>query len=303
MPRARTTLAAVLLTASAAYLAVRFLPAVIRDKPAHFTLDPDQRQRFNDAQARYAAYPAAALTDSATIKQVLAVLNSGPEQPLPPATALIPATLTPDQARKHRADLNRLMAEFVLYAIVKQDADAYIGWREGRGDRLITRDKLERYYMVNDAWTELTGSPPPDNLSSRDVFRFFHDKARSETPADRRVTGIVNHPDAVFTQLWFDNYHLFTTVEFPEPLGESGWTGSQVAGGRGYFVGTTAPDDLYAAAEPVLRARCGIILVNERGTRQPLMLHAFRSPADGSWNIDLVHLGNIDPEAMPGLTW
>lgn len=303
MPRARTTLAAVLLTASAAYLAVRFLPIIFSGRPDHFALDPDQKQVLKDARAAYAPYPALTFTGSNIVADIQAVLDAAPEQPLLPATPQIPATLTPDQARKHRADLNRLMAEFVLYAIVKQDADAYIGWREGRGDRLMTRDELERHYMVNDAWTELTGSPPPDNLTSRDVFRFFHDKARSETPADRRVTGIVHHPDAAFTQLWFDNYHLFTTVEFPEPLGESGWTGSQVAGGRGYFVGTTAPDDLYAAAEPVLRARCGIILINERGTRQPLLLRAFRSPADGSWNIDFVHLGNIDPEAMPGLTW
>ncbi len=301
--RPRTIIAALLIAASAAYLGVRFGPKAFPRKPDVFTLNPDQKQRLKQARAAYAAYPSITFTESTTIADIRAVLDAAPDQPVPPATPQIPATLTPEQARRHRAELSRLMAEFLLYAVYKDDADAYTAWRLGRGDRLMTIEEMERDIGLTESWTYLTGGPPPDDLTSRDAFQFFFNRVRSDQPQERRIVGIVNHPDAAFTQLWFSNQHVSITAPYPEPLGEAGWEGSQLAGGPGYFRGTLHRDALYTATAPVLRARCGVILVNQAGTQQPIMLHAFRSPTDGHWSIDYVHLGNYDPQAPPGLTW
>ncbi|MCC5824414.1 MAG: hypothetical protein LAT64_14620 [Phycisphaerales bacterium] len=301
--RARTTLAAVVLAACAAYLGVHFLPGVFQSKPAGFALDPDQKQLLKDARAAYAAYPTITFTEATTAADIQAVLDAAPDQPVSPATAQIPATLTPEQARRHRAELSRLMAEFLLYAVSKDDADAYIAWRLGRGDRLMTIGELDRDKMLTDSWIYLTGGPPPDDLTSRDVFLFFHRRGRSERPPERRIVGILDHPDAAFTQLWFSNQHVSHSPPYPEPLGERGWAGSQLAGGAGYFRATVNRDNLYTINAPVLRARCGVIMVDHGGLRQPLMLHAFRSPADGHWTIDYVHTGNHDPETPHGMTW
>ncbi len=195
------------------------------------------------------------------------------------------------------------MAEFLLYAAFKQDPHAYVGWRHGRRDRLMNREEMERKIMLTESWTYLTGSPPPDNLTSLDAFVFFHELGMSRTTPDRRVVGIANHPDATFTQVWFSNPHIPFAPPLPEPLGEHGWNGSQVSGGSGYFIGSIPREDLYMETVPILQARCGVILVTSSGLRQPLILYAFRTPADGKWNIDYVHSGNTDPENPIGLTW
>lgn len=301
--RARTTLAAVVLAASAAYLGVRFLPGVFTSRPDYYALDPDQKQQLKEARAAYAAFQVLTFTESTTAADIRAVLDAAPEMPVPPATAQIPATLTPEQTRRHRADLSRLMAEFLLYAVHKDDADAYIAWRLGRGDRLMTIEEMERSYMLGESWTYLAGEPQPADLTSREAFRFFFNHFRSERADESRIVGILNHPDAAFTQLWFSNQHISYLPPYPEPLGERGWAGSQVAGGAGYFRGTYNPSDLYAVNAPTLIARCGVILVQANGIRQPLILSAFRSPSDGNWNIYYVHLGNHDPDALTGLTW
>lgn len=303
MPRARTALPITLIALAAVVLGVYAFHRVRLRKPTYFTLDADQRQVLNEARAVYAAYPAVTFAESVTAADVMAVLDAAPDQPVPPATALIPATLTPDEARRHRAEISRLMAEFLLYAIVKQDADAYITWRLDRGDRLPTRDELERDTALTETWTYLTGEPPADDLTSREIVRFLLEHGRAQATPARRVVGMLDHPDAAFTQLWFDNRHVFFTPPFPEPLGEHGWSGSQVAGGAGHLIGPVTRHDLYAVAAPILRARCGVILVDAGGLRQPLVLYAYRSPDDAHWNIDAVHIGNADPDAMPGWSW
>lgn len=302
MPRPRTAIAAALLAASAITLGILLIPRALPRQQAFFELDPDQKQLLKDARAAYAPYPTLSFTEATTAADIQAILDAAPEQPIPAPTPQIPGSLTPDEARRHRADLSRLMAEFLLYTVVKQDPDAYAAWRLGRGDRHSTRDEHERLFSLTETWIELTGGPPSDDLTSHDIFLYFHERARSRIPPERRIVGFLDHPDAAFTQLWFDNQHIFFTPPYPEPLGEH-WAGSQLAGGMGYFRGTLEPDGLYAVNEPILRARCGVILIDAGGRRQPLMLHAFRSPHDGHWNMLAVHHGNFDPESWPGLTW
>ncbi len=301
--RARTALSVAAIVASGVYLGVRFLPGVFEGEADYFALDADEKAVLREARAAYAAFPVLAITETTTAADLQSVLDAAPEQPVPPPTPQIPGTLSPEEARRHRADLNRLMAEFLLYAVVKGDPDEYAEWRFGRGDRLPSREEFERTHFLTETWTELTGGPPPDGLTSREAVRFLHERARSSTPPERRVVGIADHPHAAFTQVWFDNRHVFFTPALPEPLGERGWVGARAVGGLSYFIGSVTHEELYAVDGPILRARCGVILIDAGGQRLPLILHAFRTPADGRWNIDFVHFGNSDPAATPGLTW
>jgi hypothetical protein len=295
--RARTTLAAILLTASAAYLSLRHLPNPFPRKPDFFALDPDQKQLLKDARAAFAPYPTLNFNDTTTPADLRAILDASPEQPVPAATAQIPATLTPDKARRLRADLHGLMAEYLLYAVIKRDPNAYASWRLGRKDRLMNMDELNRDHYIGDAWLEFTGKPMPDNATPEDCFRLVTDHLINNTPPDRRIVGILNHPDAAFTRLRFVNLHLaYTQAEpDPEPLGTH-WSGSQVGTFRSYFTAGVQRSDFYSSTEPLLTARMGVILLDAGGLRHPIFLNAFWDPAQNKWILDFVNVGNHDPD-------
>lgn len=293
--RARTTLAVVLLTASATYFGVRYLPKAFPRKPDYFALDTDQKQRLKEARAVYAAYPVLNFTEATTAADLQALLDAAPEVPVPPATAQIPATLTTEQARRHRADLNRLMAEFLLYTVVKQDLYAYAAWRQGRGDRLMNMEELKRVHYIGDAWLEFTGEPMPEHATPESSFRLVAEHFINNRPPDRRIIGILDHPDAAYTQLWFSNPHLSIGIAHPEPLGEL-WSGSGGGTFRSYFTTGLHRTDLYDRTEPILAARMGVILVDAGGVRHPIFLSAFWDPPNGKWVIDFLNIGNRDPD-------
>lgn len=293
--RARTTLAAVVLAASAAYFGVRHLPKAFPPKPDIFALDPDQKQLLKEARDAYAPYPVLSFTETTTVDDLRAVLDAAPEVPVPPATAQIPATLTPEQARRHRADLNRLMAEFLLYTVVKQDPHAYAVWRLGRGDRLMNMDELKRVHYIGDAWLEFTGEPIPDDATPESCFRLVADRHVNHLPAERRIVGVLDRPDAAYTQLWFSNPHLSIGIDHPEPLGDL-WVGSGGGTFRSYFTTGVHRHLLFDQPEPILAARMGVILVDAGGVRHPIYLSAFWDPPDGKWVIDFLNVGNHDPD-------
>ncbi len=295
--RARTTLAVILLAASATYLGVRFLPKVFPRKPDFFALDPDQKQRLHEARAAYAPYPTLAFTDATTAADLRAVLDAPPEIPVPAATAQVPSTLTPEEARRRRADLHGLMAEFILYAFVKQNPSAYAAWRLGRKDRLMNMDELKRIHYIGDIWLEDTGKPMPEHATPEDCFRLIADHYTRHTPPERRIVGILNHPDAAFTRMRFVNLHLDAQGEpDPEPLGEH-WSGARVGSRRSYFT-TDGIDryDSYNSPHPLFTARMGVILLDAGGLRHPVFLSAFRDPARNKWIIDYLNFGNSDPD-------
>jgi len=297
--RPRTTIAALLIAASAAYLGVRFGPKAFPRKPDVFALNPDQKQRLKQARAAYAAYPSITFTESTTIADIRAVLDAAPDQPVPPATPQIPATLTPEQARRHRAELSRLMAEFLLYAVYKDDADTYTAWRLGRGDRLMTMEEMKRFHYIGDAWLEFTGQPMPETATSEQSFRLMAEHHADNAPPERRIVGILDHPNAAFTQLWFTNPHLSVEVPDPEPLGPL-WGGSTVGTFLSFFTAGVNRDDLYARTQPTLRARTGVILIDAGGLHHPIFLGAFWDPSrnnsQGNWIIDYLNVGNHDPD-------
>lgn len=295
--RARTTLAVVLVAASVVVLGVRHLPNPFPRKADFFALDPDQQQLLKDARHAFARYPTVAFGEATTAADLRAVLDAAAEEPVPAATGQVPATLSPEQARRLRADLHGLMAEYLLYAMIKQDPDAYAAWRLGRKDRLMTMKELHRHHYIGDAWLEFTGKPMPENATPEDCFRLVTGHLVDNMAADRRIVGILNHPDAAFTRLRFVNLHLgYTHAEpEPEPLGAH-WSGSQVGSRGSYFTADIERSDFYSSTEPMLTARMGVILLDAGGLRHPFFLNAFWDPAQNKWILDYVNVGNHDPD-------
>lgn len=301
--RARTTLAAILLTASAATLAVRHLPNPFPRKTSSFALDPDQRQRLKEARAAFAPYPTLTFTETTTAADLRAIFDAAPELPVPVATPLVPATLTPEEARRRRAEIHGLMAEFLLYAVIKQDPNAYAAWRLGRKDRFFNRDELERYHYLTDTWVHYKGVPPPETLTGEEFFRFMYDLAASESSPERRVVGILQDPDTTFTQMWFENHHIFVQHPWPEPLGEMGWHGSRMGGLSSLFTSSMHRDHLFQRTDPILRARLGVILLDAGGIRHPMIIYVYWHPPENRWILDYLNLGNFDPDAYLRFTW
>lgn len=291
MPRARTTLAIGIVAGAVCVLAV-VLPRVAPRRD-FFALTPDQRAVLDQARAAYARFPVLPLTGATTADDLLALLDAAPEHPMPPATARIPANLTPDEARTHRARLNRLMAEFLLHTVVRDDPHAYAAWRIARGDRLMTMDELHRRHSITDHWLEFTGKPMPEGATSTDCFNLVAHHVPAGRPPERRVVGVLNHPDAAYTVLAFTNPHLPTDVPHPEPLGEL-WSGAQTGTLVSFFTAPATRQSLFERARPVLRARTGVILVDAGGVRHPVTLSLFFDDDAGRWIIDHLNFGNLD---------
>ena len=289
--RARTTPAA-----SVTAIALATLAAVLwsrRTPPDPLALSSEEQAVFEVSETTYAALPGRAVDANTSIDDLRAILAAAPTQPVPPPTALVPATLSPQQAESHRLRITRLMAEFLHFAVLRSDADAYIAWRQGRKDRFLNRTELERRHVLTDTWTHATGAPPPDSLTGEDVFRFFHAKANTDPDAKPlRITGIVNSPDAVLVQLWFQNAHLPWSPPEP-PQGEAFWTGARGGNLHGYMTAGPSREDLFNQTGPTLRARVGVVVIEHDGTRWPLVLHAFWSADLGKWCIDMVSVGNL----------
>ncbi len=290
MPR-RVTLAVWVVAGAVAVLAV-VLPRITprRDFSA---LTPDQRVVLEDARAAYARFPVLPLTEATAADDLLAVLDAAPERPMPPATAQIPAGLTPEEARRHRARLNRLMAEFLLHAVVRDDPHAYAAWRIARGDRLMTVDELHRHHHITDHWLEFTGKPMPEGATNVDCFNLVARHVPATRPPERRVVGVLNHPDAAYTVLAFTNPHVPTDMPHPDPLGDL-WSGAQTGTLVSFFTAATTRQDLFQRARPVLRARTGVILVDAGGVRHPMTLSLFFDDTAGRWIIDHLNFGNLD---------
>lgn len=291
--RPRTALASILLAISTVTAGVLLIQRLIPTKPDHFALDDEEQAVFAESETIYAALPTTPVTATTPPATLQAILAAAPPQPVPEPTPLVPASITPEQAREHRVRLARLTAEFLHFAVLSADADAYIAWRLGRKDRFLNRAELEQRHFLTGTWTHLTGAPPPDSLTGEDVFRFFHAKANTDSEAKPlRITGIVHSPDAVLTQLWFQNAHLLWSPPEP-PQGEAFWTGARGANLQGYMTAGPTREDLFNQTTPTLRARVGVVLIEQGGDRWPMMLHAFWSDDLGKWCIDMVAIGNF----------
>ncbi|RMH24666.1 MAG: hypothetical protein D6692_12585 [Planctomycetota bacterium] len=289
--RARTTLAA-----SVTAIALASLAAVLwsrRTPPDPFALSDEEQAAFEVSESDYAALPVRAVDADTSVDDLRAILAAAPIQPLPPPNSLVPTILSPDQAESHRLRITRLMAEFLHFAVLNSDADAYIAWRLGRKDRFLNRAELEQRHFLTETWTHATGAPPPDSLTGEDIFRYFHAKANTDPEAKPlRIAGIVDSPDAVLVQLWFQNAHLPWSPPEP-PRGETFWTGARGGGLQGYMTAGPSREDLLNQTAPTLRARVGVVVIEPDNTRWPLVLHAFWSDDLGKWCIDMVSVGNL----------
>jgi len=193
--------------------------------------------------------------------------------------------------------LERLVAEFVYFRFIHDDASDYVAWRLSRGDRFKEKDLIFGKWLVASDYEVYFGEPFPEDAGVREVFERVYNFHREERDDGHRPVGMGVDESGLITGIQRMNPALgFERIDLGSEELNTLWYEPNLGSHRGWFeVGVDLAGD-----DELLSGLVGVVLEYADGTLRPVIISAYLDPKIGHWSISMLWT-NIYGDTTGGL--